>query len=47
VWMLCGFILIVLGLIGYTQWPAMVVFLVMFLLPVAYSFMLYMNRKSE
>ena len=47
VWVVCGFILIVLGMIGYTQWPALLVFLVMFLMPMGYSFMLYLKKKKQ
>ena len=45
VWVVCGFLLIVMGLIGYTQWPAFAVFLAMFLLPMAYSFALHLKMK--
>lgn len=45
VWVLCGLILIVLGVIGYTDWPAFAVFLEMFLLPVGYSLALYLKKK--
>ena len=47
VWVVCGFLLIVMGLIGYTQWPAFAVFLAMFLLPMAYSFALHFKKKNQ
>ena len=47
VWMLCGIVLTVLGLIGYTQWPAVWVILAAILLPVAYSFALHLKKENQ
>ena len=47
IWVICGLLLIVFGLIGYTTWPAFAVILVMILLPTAYSFMLHLKKKNQ
>jgi len=47
VWVLCGIVLIVLGLIGYTQWPAMGAIFAAILLPMAYSFALYIRKREN
>ncbi len=47
IWVICGLLLIVFGLIGYTTWTAFVVILVMILLPTAYSFMLHLKKKNQ
>lgn len=44
VWVLCGLLLIVLGLIGYTTWFAFVVICIMVFLPTAYSFALHIKK---
>ena len=47
VWVICGIVLIVLGLIGYTSWPAFVVIMVMVFLPTMYSFALHLKKKNR
>ena len=47
VWVICGIALIVLGLIGYTSWPAFVVVMVMVFLPTVYSFVLHLKMKNR
>ena len=47
IWMIGGLLLIVLGLIGYTQWPAMAAIFAIILLPMAYSFALYLKKQYE
>jgi len=47
VWVVCGLLLIVLGLIGSTSWLAFAVILVMVFLPTAYSFALHLKKKNQ
>ena len=47
IWVICGLILIVFGLIGYTTWPAFAVILVMVFLPTVYSFALHLKKKNQ
>ena len=47
VWVVCGLLLIVFGLIDYTSWPALAVIAVMVLLPTAYSFALHLKKKNQ
>ena len=47
VWVICGLLLIVLGLIGCTSWPAFVVVMVMVFLPTVYSFALHLKKKNQ
>ena len=47
VWVLGGLMLIVLGLIGYTQWPAMAAIFAIILLPMGYSFALYLKKQNQ
>jgi len=47
IWVICGLLLIVFGLIGYTTWPAFAVILVMVLLPTVYSFALHLKKKNQ
>ena len=47
VWVICGLLLVVLGLIGYTSWLSFAVILVMVFLPTAYSFALYLKKKNQ
>lgn len=47
IWVICGLILIVFGLIGYTKWPAFAVILVMVFLPTVYSFALHLKKKNQ
>lgn len=44
VWVLCGLLLIVLGLIGYTTWFAFVVICIMVFLPTVYSIALHIRK---
>lgn len=44
VWFVCGIVLIVCGLIGYTTWFAFVVICIMVFLPTAYSFALHIRK---
>lgn len=46
VWVICGIALMVLGLIGNTNWFAFAIIVVMILLPTAYSFALHMKKKK-
>lgn len=45
VWVIGGLLLTVLGLIGYTAWPAFALLLAIVFLPMVYSFALYMKKK--
>ena len=45
VWVLCGIALIVLGLIGYTSWPAFIAVAIAVLLPTGYSFALHLKNR--
>ena len=47
VWVICGLLLIVLGLIGYTSWLSFAVILVMVFLPTVYSFALHLKKKNQ
>ena len=47
VWVVCGLLLIVLGLIGSTSWLAFVVIMVMVFLPTVYSFALHLKKKKQ
>ena len=47
VWVVCGLLLIVLGLIGCTSWLAFVVIMVMVFLPTVYSFALHLKKKKQ
>ena len=47
IWVICGLLLIVFGLIGYTTWPAFAVILVMIFLPTVYSFALHLKKKNQ
>ena len=47
IWVVCGLILIVLGLIGCTNWAAFAIVLAMVLLPTCYSFMLHIRKKKQ
>ena len=47
IWVICGMLLIVFGLIGYTTWPAFAVILVMIFLPTVYSFALHLKKKNQ
>ena len=47
IWVLGGLLLIVLGLIGYTQWPAMAAIFAIILLPMGYSFALYLKKQNQ
>ena len=47
VWVICGMLLIVLGLIGSTSWLAFVVIMVMVFLPTVYSFALHLKKKNQ
>ncbi|MBQ4609561.1 MAG: SdpI family protein [Clostridia bacterium] len=47
VWVVCGLLLIVLGLIGYTTWFALAVICIMVFLPVAYSFLLHLQKNRQ
>ena len=46
VWVIGGLLLMVLGLIGYTAWPAFALLMAIVFLPAAYSFALYMKKKK-
>ena len=46
VWVICGLLLIVFGLIGYVAWPAFAAIALMILLPTAYSFALHLKMKK-
>ena len=46
-WVICGMLLIVFGLIGYTTWPAFAVILVMVFVPTVYSFVLHLKKKNQ
>ena len=47
IWVLGGIVMLVLGLIGYTQWPAMAAIFAIILLPIGYSFALYLKKQYE
>ena len=47
IWVVCGLLLIVLGLIGCTSWLALVVIMVMVFLPTVYSFALHLKKKNQ
>lgn len=46
VWVIGGILLAVLGLIGYTAWPAFALLMAIVFAPMAYSFALYMKKKN-
>jgi len=46
VWVIGGLLLMALGLIGYTAWPAFVLLMAIVFAPMAYSFALYMKKKN-
>ena len=47
IWVICGIVLIVFGLIGYTTWAAFILILPMVLLPTIYSFALHLKAKKQ
>ena len=47
VWVVGGLLLIVLGLTGYTSWPAMAAIFAIILLPTGYSFILYLKKNDQ
>ena len=47
IWVVCGILLIIFGLIGYTNWVSFVPILVMILLPTIYSLALHLKKKNQ
>ena len=47
IWVVCGILLIIFGLIGYTNWVSFVPILVMILLPTVYSLALHLKKKNQ
>ena len=47
IWVVCGILLIVFGLVGYTNWVSFVPVLVMILLPTIYSLALHLKKKNQ
>ena len=46
VWVICGLVLIVFGLLDYTTWGAFIPILVLVFLPTVYSFVLHLKKKK-
>lgn len=47
IWVVCGIVLIVFGLIDYTTWGAFIPVLVIVLLPSVYSLALHLKKKKQ
>lgn len=47
IWVICGLLLIVFGLIDYTTWGSFIPILVMVFLPTVYSFALHLKKKNQ
>lgn len=47
IWVVCGIVLIICGLLDYTKWGAFIPVLIMILLPSVYSFALHLKKKNQ